>query len=291
MDFPKGLIIKENLEISSPKDSLQDVLDKNFTGYVALDVLGYGGVEEALLVINGGKIIMAEYIHFRFGKRLEADSALPYVLNLLAADRALLNIVALDVREMDFVLELNERYRLSRPLDIYRLPKLAPARYDPSLEKSLEQEIIEIARQRKEYGKLAPLGKILLETKDKEQIIKRLRINYEKIRTDAERFVLVLKGMTPEEQDTKLAEKMKNELSKLECIEVKQVVCKVDKAAKKLKFELHFILYTSKLVAPISNEEILKQVIEQLAKAVVEEEGQQYKDLNIEIKYNIERVE
>ena len=290
MDFPKGTLIKENQECEDLLQTIKQTIDKKFTGYLTITINGYGGVEEGIFVLNGGKVIMAEYIHLRFGKNLAGDKALPYIFNIIAKRKGVLNLVSLETREMDYVLEINEKYRISKPFDIFKIEKFVPKEYNIEIVKKLEEEIIQIALQNRETVKLLPLGKIVLEAKEKQQIMKRLKIDIEKITSEAEKIAIMIKGGVIEQPEFKIRNKLMEELNKLECIKVKNISCRIFEKEKEIKFNIKMVVFLDKLKEPISNEEVLKQVIEKLAKAVVEEELPEYKNLNIKIEYNIERV-
>jgi|GEM_PF-7099569 len=300
-DIPKGQIVGEAIHVSDPKD-LTKVISKDFSGCILIYNNGYGGVERGLLILNGGKIVIADYVHFRFAREIFSDKAMPYIINLFRSDEHSINLIGYTEEELIFVLDLIQKYKLKKPINLTKFIKLLypekkskkgkteEKKYDIELVRALEQEFIE--RYKENLGKpelFAEIGDIILQARSREILMKKFENKID--RSEIDRFVLLAKGVPVKQIEDIILFNLSSELVKIDSFDLGEIKCSLSES--ELNITISGKLYKEKFKPPITSEEIFKEVVEAIIKKLVEQVSKRYdiSKVNINIKYDIDIVE
>ena len=83
MDLPIGMPLKEGMETDGVdfRKLFHTFREHRLTGYIALDIMTNNGIEEGLLLLNGGEPVAAEYGFVASGRTVKGDGALPLFMN------------------------------------------------------------------------------------------------------------------------------------------------------------------------------------------------------------------
>lgn len=131
MNLPVGKTIESGVglkEFNLPRN-LGLLADKLFSGYVALMIEGFSGLEEGVLLYKKGLLTASGYEYCKYGITVYGNSALQQTLNAGAAEHGVVDVVALSVQQSDLVTAFNDKLKLGRELTKKEAVKLSPKQY------------------------------------------------------------------------------------------------------------------------------------------------------------------
>lgn len=142
MNLPVGELIEEGIELSSinPKQKLEELADKIFSGYIVTLIEGFDGLEEGVLIFKKGILIAAAHEYCKYGITVFGDVSLEQVTNAMRAKYGVSDLISLTVQQADLVTAFNDKLRLTRDYSKGDLAKIIPKKYSTSpAEKTLSQ--------------------------------------------------------------------------------------------------------------------------------------------------------
>lgn len=144
MNIPIGSAIGTNMDAGKAdfKKLLSKLGGMKMNGYMALDVMTINGIEEGILVFEGGKITGAEYTYFNKEQVVMGDDALPLVLNA-ASSNGIFDLYELTSKDMQLVRSLNQDSLLKKVPDEHDLQLMIPESFIEKTVESKKQFIIE----------------------------------------------------------------------------------------------------------------------------------------------------
>ncbi len=135
MNIPVGEIIEENVPLKetnlSAKISL--LMRESFTGYIVLTSEGQNGVEEGLMIIEGGKAIGAIYEYLSFNKAVFGGTALGLLLNSGLATFGVMDVAKLSRQQVELIVAFNDKIEMDAHLSILDLEKIFPKQYNENI--------------------------------------------------------------------------------------------------------------------------------------------------------------
>lgn len=152
MNLPSGPIIQQGLSLSSLdfKNKLKELMQEQFSGFIALMIEGFDGAEEGVLFFKKGLIIASAFEYLKFDVAVIGDFALAQCLNAAGAEFGVLDIVSLTTLQVDMAIAFDEKLKLSKPVDRKDLEKLSISAFETSF---AEKTLAEAIKGRKEGGK------------------------------------------------------------------------------------------------------------------------------------------
>lgn len=144
MRLPSGTVVESGLSLQglNVKQKWSQLMDSGFSGYVALQIEGFDGLEEGLLLFRNRQMEGAIYEYLKFDVTVVGDMALTHCLNASGADFGVLDVVSLSNLQVDMAIAFDEKIKLSAPVDKKALERLSFASFEPGLaEKTLSAAV------------------------------------------------------------------------------------------------------------------------------------------------------
>jgi len=136
----QGLILKEN----NFKNLLAGLIEEKFSGYVALAIEGFDGIEESTLLFKKGFGVACVFEYLRFDITVISDLALSHCLNAAGADFGIIDVVQLSELQVDMSIAFDEKIKLSTALDRKVLDKFNIGKFDASFAQKTLREAIDL---------------------------------------------------------------------------------------------------------------------------------------------------
>lgn len=150
-----GLVLKD----TQVKQKIFSLMAQEFSGYIALIVEGFVGMEEGTLIFKKGKCIAVVYEYLKFDLIVMGDLALKHFFNAAGASHGVVDIFSLSLLQVDMCLAFDGKIKLSSELDKRALDKYPIKGFDKELSKKTLEEAVQLGEQksRKEVFKSAGL--------------------------------------------------------------------------------------------------------------------------------------
>jgi len=158
MNLPVGDILEEGLPLKDfkPRQTLELLSDKLFSGYVVCGSEGIDGMEEGVLLFKKGEVIAAIYEYCKHRQDSFGNDALPQVMNSFLAPCGIVDIISLGLSRVDLVTAFNDKITLSKTIPKKDIPKYLPKSYTRNF---AEKELKGLAKEEKSsYDILKRLG-------------------------------------------------------------------------------------------------------------------------------------
>lgn len=147
LNYPVGETVEEGLELAKIEklSFLNKFFVPSFSGYIAVTIEGFSGIEEGVLFFREGTASGAAFCYDNFDIAVFGDVALESFFNSLAAQKGVIDVFRLSRQQIDLILALDERTSVNLPLTKIGIEKKIRKKYDSSFAqaavKGLEQVI------------------------------------------------------------------------------------------------------------------------------------------------------
>lgn len=144
MRLPSGTMVESGLSLQGLnfKQKVSQLMDQNFSGYLAIQIEGFDGLEEGLLLFRNNQIQGALYEYLKFDVTVVGDIAMSHCLNAAGADYGVVDVVNLSNLQVDMAMAFDEKIKLTTPVDKKAVERLSVTSFEPSLaEKTLSAAI------------------------------------------------------------------------------------------------------------------------------------------------------
>jgi len=131
MDLPLGTPLYEHMKTKENDmlKKIQELMAREFTGYIVVTIDGYDGAEEGALLFRKGALVGAGYEYMKHDTTVEGNNALGIVLNAFKAEHGIIDVYSLTVQHMDLVIAFHEKMILSVKIDPKNLQKMYPKEF------------------------------------------------------------------------------------------------------------------------------------------------------------------
>ncbi len=149
MRLPTGKKLEAGLALSETKvrEKILGLMDTGFSGYAALMIEGFDGLEEGTLLFKKGKCIASLYEFVKFDLIVMGDLALRHFFNSAGASNGILDIFTLSMLQVDMSLAFDEKIKLSRELDRKAMEKYQVKKFDQGISKKTLEDAVEIGQK------------------------------------------------------------------------------------------------------------------------------------------------
>ncbi len=126
MKLPPGNAVEQGLQVKKTNftEKTRSLMENEFSGYVALTIEGFEGMEEAILILKSGSLLAASYSYLNFDVTVYGDYALPQVVNAASAEHGIMDIVALSASQVDLITAFQEKSILRKVSSLKDLEKM-----------------------------------------------------------------------------------------------------------------------------------------------------------------------
>ena len=158
LNIPAGKAIETRLELSKSDfpQRAKKLMDQGFTGYIALTIDGYAGIEEGMLFFRKGSLVASTYHYDKFDMTIFGDFAAKQVLNASKAEFGVVGISELSMPQMELIVAFNEKISLTREISPKDLNKLLPAVYVSDYSQQVLSDVLKSSESK--YGLFKKLG-------------------------------------------------------------------------------------------------------------------------------------
>ncbi len=113
MNMPSGKILEQGLSLSKTnfKQKMLELLNKKFSGYVALAVEESFGTEESAILLCNGKMVAASHSYLNHNRTLFGKRALAHALNAAASKKGVMDVAELNDAEIELAMGINPEAR------------------------------------------------------------------------------------------------------------------------------------------------------------------------------------
>ncbi|MBI4044089.1 MAG: hypothetical protein HY392_00080 [Candidatus Diapherotrites archaeon] len=131
MNLPIGEVVEQGLDLYelAVRELLESFIDRGFSGYLVATIQGFSGMEEGLLLFRQGVLTGAFFEYLSNNQAVHGDYSLQQVFNALAAEKGVVDIVALSVQQVDLITAFNDKLKISTPLDKSKLSRYFVKKY------------------------------------------------------------------------------------------------------------------------------------------------------------------
>lgn len=153
MNLPSGNIAKQGVSLKETdlRKEIKDLSDKNFSGYIAVTLEGFDGVEEGILLFKKGFGVAAIYEYTKYGVTVLGDFALAQFFNGSASSYAVMDVIELTSSQIDMSIAFNEKIKISVPMNAKAVEKLYKKKFEDKYAKNtLEQALSKYKKESKE---------------------------------------------------------------------------------------------------------------------------------------------
>ncbi|MFA4907913.1 MAG: hypothetical protein WC602_06585 [archaeon] len=158
MNLPVGVMIEQGISFE-PGAFLPKVLalmNEKFSGYIAITIEGYDGIEDSALVFRSGSIAAAFHEYMKYNILVLGNFAVPQAFNAAGAKNNSSDIVALGNQQIDLVLAFNDKARVSKNYAAKDINALAVSTYSSSYAEKVLSEVLK--SQPSKYDVMKKLG-------------------------------------------------------------------------------------------------------------------------------------
>jgi len=166
MNLPSGNVLKQGLILkeNDAKKLVAGLIEEKFSGYVALTIEGFDGLEEGTLLFKRGFGVACIFEYLKFDLTVISDLALAHFFNAAGASFGIIDAVQLSDLQVDMSIAFDEKIKLSTALDKKALDKFSISKFDNSFAEKTLQEAISLKGQKetskKELFKRFGLGEM-----------------------------------------------------------------------------------------------------------------------------------
>ncbi len=109
MNIPSGKILHQGLPLSNInfKQKMLELLNKKFSGYVAISAEEGHGMEESTIILRNGKMVAASHSYLSHNRTLFGRKALAHALNAAASKKGVMDVAALNEVEIELAMGIN----------------------------------------------------------------------------------------------------------------------------------------------------------------------------------------
>jgi hypothetical protein len=137
MEFPAGEKIEECLNVN--KVNLEELLksfkESEFSGYIAVTVYGYAGLEEGILMFKSGNLIGSLFTYDTSNQTIEGEEALVRTLNAFKADYGVIDINSLSKQQVELTITFKDLMKI-KEYQLKDLVKMIPKTYSTQYSES-----------------------------------------------------------------------------------------------------------------------------------------------------------
>ncbi|MFH1255727.1 MAG: DUF2226 domain-containing protein [Candidatus Diapherotrites archaeon] len=155
VSFPQGQLLSQALNIKAikPRQKIEELLGKGFSGYLVLTIEGFDGLEEGVIILRNGSVVGAVYEYSKYGVVVEGPPALQQFFNALGAAVGVMDVVALSQQQTELVMAFHEKMALSRPHAKKDLISFYTQEYSPYFAQNILSTIVKRVESKHEVFK------------------------------------------------------------------------------------------------------------------------------------------
>jgi hypothetical protein len=148
MDLPLGTPFYEHLKTKDTDmlKMIQELMQKEFTGYIIVTIDGYNGIEEGALLFRKGVLIGAGYEFMKHDIVVEGNKALGIVLNAFKAKHGIIDVYTLTLQHMDLVIAFHEKMLINVKIEPKTLQKMYPKEFSDKYAKDIIKQKEELSK-------------------------------------------------------------------------------------------------------------------------------------------------
>jgi hypothetical protein len=131
MNIPLGtpFVIGKTLVPEIAVKDISDFMDAKRTGYFCITTKGRSGVEEALLVLEGGMVVGAHYEYLQYGMEFTAGEALKRAANSLLTSYGVYDAFELSTQQLELLKIFNEHILLLESVPVRAFEGSVPVKF------------------------------------------------------------------------------------------------------------------------------------------------------------------
>lgn len=158
MNLPVGPIIEQGIGFGPGafKQKVLSMAQEQFSGYIALTIEGYDGLEDGVLIFKSGILVASIYEYLKHGILVMGDLAIPQVFNASGAKSHIADIIALTNSQVDLILAFNEKSGLSKAYSAKDINELSVSEYSSAYAERILAEALK--KEPSKYEVLKRLG-------------------------------------------------------------------------------------------------------------------------------------
>ena len=145
MGLPPGTIQEQGIKLKEInfKNKLFELVKQKFTGYLALTIDGFDGLEEGIVIFKDGALEGSTYEYLKYGITVLGDYAFPQVCNATASDYGIIDIIKLNSRQVELIVSLNTKIQIRKQIKGKDLDKLIPKKFDSGYAEKVLKSVLE----------------------------------------------------------------------------------------------------------------------------------------------------
>lgn len=138
MNLPVGRFLERGIELSKAnlRERFGKLFEEGFSGYLAITIDGFDGLEEGVLLLRVGKVMGSFFTFEKFNREFFGEDALKLFFNAAAAKFGVCDIVLLTPQQAELIVAFHVKSRIEsfRKED---LPRLLQKEYSAELARQI----------------------------------------------------------------------------------------------------------------------------------------------------------
>ncbi len=160
MKLIEGRIQEQALDLKEHKFSQKvvNLIKEKFSGYAALTIEGFDGLEEGTLIFRSGKVIAASYEYLKYGVVVNGNPAIAQVFNAGSSEFGVFDVVSFRSTDAELTIAVNPKVRIDVSVSPGDINKLTKKKFNTAYARKVLSMVMKTSSHKTEIMKKLGLG-------------------------------------------------------------------------------------------------------------------------------------